>query len=369
MPSPACFPEAPVTEPRLAALGRAVPERRYTQRDLWELRPFDGAHALFDRLFLDSDIQGRGLFVPPTFFSQERTLTECNAAWREGALALGGAALSEGLSRAHADPADLALLAVTTVTGYTTPGLDLLLARAGGLRNDVARAHFNCIGCHAALPLLKVATDHVRAAPERPAAALAVEICSACLRLDGDPQNLVALSLFGDGAAAAIVSADGPGPRIVDFGSAYDFEHLDALGFDLTTTGFRIVLDPAIPRVIAANIQAAIDDLLARNGVSREQVSTWCFHPGGSRILDACAERLQLDEGQMAASRRVLAEHGNMSSPSILFVLAEALAAGGGVPGSFGVLAAFGPGLGIELCLLRFEDDGAVPLYGVPPSR
>ena len=217
--------------------------------------------------------------------------------------------------------------------------------------------------------LLKVATDHVRADPRSPAAALAVEICSACLRLDGDAQNLVALSLFGDGAAGVVITGDGPGPRIVDFGSAYDFEHLDALGFDLTTTGFRIVLDPGIPRVIADNIDQAVDALLSRNGVRREQVSTWCFHPGGPRILDACAERLHLDEGQMAASRRVLAEHGNMSSPSVLFALADALSSGGGVPGTFGVLAAFGPGLGIELCLLRFEDDGAVPLYGVCPPR
>lgn len=352
-----------MTEPRLSALGRAVPARTYTQRDLWDLRPFDGPHPLFDRLFLESDIESRGLFVPPSFFQEARSLTACNHAWREGAMRLGGAALEEALGRAGLSATDLDLLAVTTVTGYTTPGLDLLLARDHGLRGDVARAHFNCIGCHAALPLLKVAADHVVAHPDEAAAALAVEVCSACLRLDGDPQNLVALSLFGDGAATAIVRGSGPGPRIVGFGSAYDFDHLDALGFDLTTSGFRIVLDPSIPKIIADNIGDAVDALLERHGVRREQVSTWCFHPGGARILDACARRMGLDEGQMAPSRRVLAKHGNMSSPSVLFVLAEALSGGGGSPGSFGVMAAFGPGLGIELCLLRFEDDGAAPLY------
>lgn len=346
-----------MSEPRLRALGRAVPARRYSQRELWEARPFDGEHPLLDKLFLDSAIEGRGLFVPPEFYRQERSLTACNAAWREGALALGQAALDEALALGDTAADALGLLAVTTVTGYTTPGLDLLLARSGGLRSDVARAHFNCIGCHAALPLLKVAADHVRAHPEQPAMALAVEICSACLRLDGDPQNLVALSLFGDGAAAALVDTKGPGPVIVGFGSTYDFDHIDALGFDLTTTGFRIVLDPAIPRVIAENVGDAVDALLDRHGVRREQVSTWCLHPGGARILDACAERLDLDEGQMGPSRAVLARHGNMSSPSILFVLAEALASGGGVPGTYGVLAAFGPGLGIELCLVRFEPE------------
>lgn len=358
-----------VPEARLSAIGRAVPERRYTQRDLWEMRPFDTAHPLLDKLFLQSSIEGRGLFVPPEFYREARTLTECNAAWREGAMALGRAAVEEAILRGEVDPRDLDLFAVTTVTGYATPGLDLLLARDSGMRNDVARAHFNCIGCHAALPLLKVAADHVIARPEATALALAVEVCSACLRLDGDPQNLVALSLFGDGAAAAVVSCRGPGPAIVGFASSYDFDHIDALGFDLTTTGFRIILDPAIPRVIAENIASAVDALLTRHGVARSEVSTWCFHPGGARILDAVATRLDLDEGQMAASRHVLAHHGNMSSPSVLFVLAEALSSGGGIPGTYGVMAAFGPGLGIELCLLRFDEDGAVPLYGRSGSR
>lgn len=338
------------TLPRIIGLGRANPATRWTQRELWEHRPWDD--PLFDKLFLGSPVRQRALFVPPDWFDDDRSLTESNTAWREGALALGRSALADALDAAAVPAADLGLLAVTTVTGYCTPGLDLLLARAEGLRPDVARAHFNCMGCHAALPTLRTAADHAARHPGEPAVAVAVEVCSACLRNDRDPQNLVALSLFGDGAAAAVVSTEGDGPTLIDFASAVLPEHVDALGFDLTTTGFRIVLDPSVPARLGEAIGEAVDGLLARHGLSRDEVVLWAFHPGGSRILDAVQARLGLPDAAMAPSRRVLAQHGNMSSPSVLFSLAEALSEAPQTPMGPGILAAFGPGLGIELALI-----------------
>lgn len=343
-----------MTAPRLQAIGRAVPEQRYTQEALYALNPWEDT-PLTDKLFLESPVRSRGLFVPPEWYRTPRSLTDTNQAWKEGALHLGGAALREALDRSGTAEAEVDLLAVTSVTGYATPGLDLLLARQEGLRADLARAHFNCIGCHAAVPLLKVAADHAALRPGSTAVALAVEICSACFSDEADAENLVALSLFGDGAAAAVVSTEGDGPRIVDFGSRYAFDHMDALAFGLTTRGFRIVLDPGIPDRIAEHIEAAVDGLLARHGLPREAVSLWALHPGGSRILDRAGERLGLSDAQLAPSRRVLAHHGNMSSPSVLFVLAEALADGHAVPGTHGIAVAFGPGLGIEAVLLAFD--------------
>lgn len=348
-----------MNEVRLLGVGRAAPARRYSQDELLAHNPWEG-HALVERLFLESPVHTRALFVPPDWYTGDRDLTETNAAWREGALLLGGRALEDALEASATPPAGVDLLAVTTVTGYATPGLDLLLARAHGLRPDVARAHFNCIGCHAAVPLLRSAVDHVRARPGARAAALAVEICSACFRADDDPQNLVAISLFGDGAACAVVGDAGPGPVLVDFGSLYDFEHIDALGFGLDARGFRIVLDPSIPGIIGRNVGRAVDALLDRHGVRRDQVSRWCFHPGGSRILDAVQSELRLDDDAMRPSRRVLRAWGNMSSPTLLFVLAEALAEAP-PPGTWGVAAAFGPGLGIETALLRFDGPSGGP--------
>lgn len=343
---------------RLLGLGRAVPERQVVQQDLLAMSPW-GDSPLLDRLFLHSAVHTRGFMVPPSFFldgrtTTQRTLSDTNAAWLQGAMALGSRALRRALLESGHSPATVDLIAVTTVTGYATPGLDLLLARQEGLRNDVQRAHFNCIGCHAALPLLKVARDHAAVHPGSVALAGAVEVCSACFRDDDDPQNLVATALFADGAAFAVVGTEGDGPVLVDFASLYDFDHIDALGFGLDQNGFTIVLDPSIPDRIAAHIEAAVHTLLDRHGLQRSDVRQWAFHPGGSRILDAVQQALKLDDRAMLASRRVLRAHGNMSSPSVLFSFAEGVRAHGLPQDGYGVLAAFGPGLGIEVALVAF---------------
>jgi predicted naringenin-chalcone synthase len=347
-----------MTAVRLQGLGRAVPDRQVAQQALlahspWPMTP------LLAKLFLESDVHTRGFMVPPSFFldrgaSAGRTLTETNAAWLQGAMALGRHALTDLLASTATPATSVDLLAVTTVTGYATPGLDLLLARDLGLRRDIARAHFNNIGCHAAIPLLKVARDHVLARPDSLAVAGAVEVCSACFRDTDDAQNLVATSLFGDGAAFALLGTGGDGPVLRDFGAVYDYDHLDALGFGLDQHGFAIVLDPSIPDIIARHIGAAVDALLARNDATREDVVRWAFHPGGARILDAVQDRLTLSDADLRPSRRVLRAHGNMSSPSVLFSLAEGFRAEGVPSDGLGVMAAFGPGLGIEVALLDF---------------
>ena len=340
-------------EPRIRSIGRAVPERSHTQVELVAHSPWERS-PLLDKLIYESPIRTRSLYVPPEFFGRPRTLTETNDAWREGALALSGRALTDALAGAATTPAELDVIGVTTVTGYTTPGLDLLLAHRHGLRSDVHRLHFNNIGCHAAVPLLRVVADHVARRPGTVGVAVAVEVCSACFSTEPDPQNVVAVTLFADGAAGAVIATEGDGPVLVDFASGFDFAHIDALGFTLSSEGFRIVLDPSIPDRIAASVAEVVDGLLSRNGLTRADVGLWGLHPGGSRILDVAQQALGLTDAQMAPSRRVLRAYGNMSSPTILFVLAEALSVEEPPPGSAGVLAAFGPGLGVEAVLLRF---------------
>lgn len=340
-------------EPRIVSIGRAVPERSHTQVELIAHSPWEPS-PLLDKLIYESPIRTRSLFVPPEFFRRPRTLTETNDAWKEGAMALAGRALTDALAGASLAADRVDVIGVTTVTGYTTPGLDLLLAHHHGMRSDVQRVHFNCIGCHAAVPLLRVVADHVARRPGTVGVAVAVEICSACFSTEPDPQNVVAVTLFADGAACAAVSTEGDGPVLVDFASGFDFAHIDALGFSLTAEGFRIVLDPSIPDRIAASVTDVVDGLLRKNGLTRAEVGLWGLHPGGSRVLDLAQQALGLTEAQMAPSRRVLRTYGNMSSPTILFVLAEALSVEQPPPGTAGVLAAFGPGLGVEAVLLRF---------------
>ncbi len=341
-------------DPRLLGIGCAVPRERFPQGAVYEDNPFP-RHPLLERFFLQSAIQTRAMFVPPRWHHAPRSRDETTGGGREGALASGAEARADVWQRTNTPPERVGMFGVTTVTGYTTPGLDLLLARQLGLPTDLARVHFNCIGCHAAVPLLRVAADHVARRPQTRAVALAVEICSACYAPVHSAQNAVAVALFGDGCAAAMIGTDGEGPALVDFGSANDFEHMDALGFELSEQGFHIILDPTIPQVIAAHIGQAVDTLLARNGVAREQVSTWCFHPGGAAILDRVQATLGLSDPDMQHSRRVLRAYGNMSSPSVLFVLSEAMRSAPPPAGSYGVMAAFGPGLGIESALLEFR--------------
>jgi predicted naringenin-chalcone synthase len=337
-------------EPRLVCVGRAVPERTYSQQELYAFNPFERT-PLLDRLFLDSPIRTRSLFVPPEFHLGGRSAVEANQAWREGALHLGGAALQEALELAGVAPSSLDVIGVTTVTGTTTPGLDVLLAAGHGLRADVQRLHFQNIGCHAAVPLLRSVADHVARRPGSLGVAVAVEVCSACLRFDRDPQNLVAASLFADGAAAAVVSTEGDGPRLVDFAAGFDFASLELLGFELADQGLRIILDPAVPERVGAAVGPVVDRLLASHGLRRADVPRWAIHPGGSRVLDAAQAALGLSDAAMEPSRRVLADHGNMSSPSVLFALAEALEEPL-APGEPLVMASFGPGLGVEAALL-----------------
>ena len=344
-----------MSPPRILGLGTAQPDARYTQSELYAHSPWEPT-PLLDRLFLASAVQSRGLFVPPHWYRSPRTLQETNAAWRDGALQLGSRALERVLAASGHVPAQIDHFGVTTVTGYTTPGLDLLLAKAHGMRPDIARVHFNCIGCHAAIPLLRAATEHVRAHPDHVAVTLAVEVCSACFAEDDDPQNLVALSLFGDGAAAVTVGAGayGDGPEILGFGSSYAYDHIDALGFELADQGFRIVLDPSIPDHIARAIHGTVQRLLDDHGLTVPDVAHWCLHPGGARILDAAQQALGLTDDHLQSSRRVLRAAGNMSSPSVLFVLDEEVRSRRPDRGHYGILAAFGPGLGIEVALLRF---------------
>jgi alkylresorcinol/alkylpyrone synthase len=336
---------------RLRSIGRAVPDRVWTQAELYARSPWPKS-PLIDRLFLESPIRTRGFFVPPDFFlsGNRPSIEDTNRAWREGALLLGGRALTEALDAADLTPREVDFLGVTTVTGYATPGLDLLLARSHGLRPDLQRVHFNNVGCHAAVPLLRTAVDHASRRPGTVAVALAAEICSACFADDPSAENLVALSLFADGAAAVVVSTEGPGWSIVDFASGHDFDHMAWLGFDLREAGFRIVLHPEVPDRVGLAVRAVVEGLLSKHGLTIGDVGCWALHPGGSRILDASQRALGLSDLQLLPSRRVLRDHGNMSSPSVLFVLAEALQV---TESEWAVALSFGPGLGIEAMLLR----------------
>ncbi len=184
--------------------------------------------------------------------------------------------------------------------------------------------------------------------PGRTALVLALELCSLHLQTDDSLENMVVSALFADGAAAALIGARAEGagfaprgPRLLDAATYCDYATFDHMAFHVTDHGFQMRLSAYVPDVLAANIEAFVDPLLARNGLGRDDVGFWGVHPGGSKILDYLQQRLGLGDGQMEYSRAVLRDYGNMSSPTILFVLD-------------GLLMAFGPGLTMEAAVVRW---------------
>ena len=264
----------------------------------------------------------------------------------EEALPLAREALETALARAHVAPEELDLLAVVSCTGYATPGLDILLARELGLRDDVQRLHIGHMGCYAAIPGLGAVAD-AAAARGKTAALVCVELTTLHVQpAERSLEQIVAHALFADGAAAAIVRPDGDGLAVADVAARTDTETAALMTWDVTDHGFRMGLSPKVPEALREHVAPVVDELLARNGLGREDVSTWAIHPGGPAIVDAVGAALGLDEAALEPSRAVLRDVGNCSSATVLMVL-ERLAPTGPT-----VALAFGPGLTLYGALL-----------------
>jgi predicted naringenin-chalcone synthase len=224
------------------------------------------------------------------------------------------------------------------------------------------------MGCYAAFPALQRAREAVAHDPGRAALVLAVELCSLHLQTDDSLENMVVSALFADGAAAALIGhpsdppapngrapAAGPTrPRLVDAATHCDYQTFDHMAFHVTDHGFQMRLSAYVPDVLAANVEAFVDPLLARHGLRRPDVRFWGIHPGGSKILDYLQRQLALTDEQLSFSRAVLRDYGNMSSPTILFVLDQIQRCGAPQSGDYGVLMAFGPGLTMESALVQW---------------
>ena len=275
------------------------------------------------------------------------------------ALPLGHEAVGKALAAAGLDPADVGLLAVVSCTGYATPGLDILLARDLGMRDDTQRLHIGHMGCYAALPGLGAVSDFV-VARRKPAVLVCVELTSLHLQpstetarsgkpTSDDLQQMVAHALFSDAAAAVVVEPVGSGLEVVDSVARTDVSTADHMTWDVTDLGFAMGLSPRVPDVLAVHARPVAEELLARNGLTVADVGGWAVHPGGRRIVEVVAEALGLDAADTAASYAVLAEAGNCSSSTVLLVL-ERLQ---GPVGEYVVAMAFGPGLTLCATLLR----------------
>jgi predicted naringenin-chalcone synthase len=280
---------------------------------------------------------------------------------------LGETAIRRCLEAAGRQPKEITDFFVVSCTGLDIPGLDLRLAGRLGMGPTLRRTCILGMGCYGAFPALQRAREAVIAGPDRLALVLAVELCSLHLQTDDSLENMVVSALFSDGAAAALISSGESSnhghapaglnlftPTLIDAATHSDYSTFDHMAFHVTDHGFQMRLSAYVPQVLAANIEAFIDPLLKRNGLRRGDVRFWGIHPGGSKILDYLQQQLGLMPEQLEHSRGILREFGNMSSPTILFVLERMQRSGAPRPGDYGVLMAFGPGLTMESALLRW---------------
>lgn len=330
--------------------GSALPAT-LDQDAAWEgffARHYDGVRAA-RRIFAGAGVRTRHAVANPVVEDISGWSTGARMArYVEEALPLGKQAVAAALDSAGLSPGDVGMFAVATCTGYATPGLDIRLASDLGMPPGLQRLLVGHMGCYAALPGLAAVGDFVTARA-RPAVLLCCELTSLHVQpAQRDLQQVVAHALFSDAAAAVVVQPGaGSGRRLAGVVARTDSSTADHMTWDVTDLGFRMGLSPRVPDVLSRHVGGVVDELLTGAGLRVGDVAGWAVHPGGPRILDVVRDELGLAEEQMAASRRVLAEHGNCSSATVLLVLDELADVDGPV-----VVMAFGPGLTLYAALL-----------------
>jgi alkylresorcinol/alkylpyrone synthase len=348
---------------KIAAVGRALPPNYYDQsalldglRQRWSERLFNPARL--ERLHRNVLVGGRHLALPIDEYAGLTTWGKANDAWIRVAQEVGGAAVLDALARAGLAAADVDALIFVTVTGVATPSIDARLVNRLRLPARIKRMPIFGLGCVAGAAGLARAADYVRAFPDEIAVLLSVELCSLTLQ-PGDLSipNLIATGLFGDGAAAVVVAGErraAAGPAIVATRSVFYPDSERVMGWDISEEGFRIVLSADVPQVVRDFLRRDVDAFLADHGLTRADIASWVCHPGGPRVLEAMEEALELPAEALAVTWKSLREVGNLSSTSVLLVLADTLDSHRPAPGSWGLVLAMGPGFCSELVLLRW---------------
>ncbi len=318
-----------------------------------EERRLDAMMAIVDH----AGVQTRHAILPVDHIIERRSLAQTSLEYQTHAIELGRAAAADGLSRAGLRPADIDLIITVSCTGFMIPSLDAHLINLMGFRSDVKRLPITELGCAAGAMALSRAWEFTRAFPDATVLIVAVELPTLTFQRDDVSQaNLISAILFGDGAAAAIVTGRPiPGPRILHAATHTFPASLDAMGFDLRDTGFHIVLSKDVPQLIRERIRAVVDDFLAAQGLTRREISAFVLHPGGQKLLTYLEEQLELSNGETQASWDVLRDDGNLSSATVLFILDAWLKQPNIQPGQHILTAAFGPGFSAELLLMQWH--------------
>jgi alkylresorcinol/alkylpyrone synthase len=314
------------------------------------------------RLHANSGVRTRHLALRLEDYDALDGFTGANAAWRDVAVDLGEQCTREALEAAGVTAGEVDLIVSTTVTGVVVPSLDARLVPRLGLRPDVRRVPLFGLGCVAGAAGIARIHDHLVGHPDDVAVLVAVELCSLTVqRDDTSVANLVASGLFGDGAAAVVLVGAAraerlgiTGPRVIGSRSRFYEDTEDVMGWDIGSTGFRVVLAPTVADVVQAHLGTDVKGFLTDEGLEVTEVGRYVVHPGGPKVIDAVTSALNLDVDALDITRNSLRDVGNLSSASVLHVLRDTIGAhpvGDDVPT---LLMAMGPGFCAEMVLLRW---------------
>ncbi|WP_339733502.1 type III polyketide synthase [uncultured Gimesia sp.] len=264
------------------------------------------------------------------------------------------AAVSQALEAGSVDVAEITHLVTVSCSGFSAPGFDIQLMKELSFPTTVSRTQVGFMGCHGALNGLRVAKAFTDSDLEACVVVCAVELCTLHQQYGSCPDKIVANALFADGAAAVVgkqaTGNSGESWNLVASGSTVVPDSEEMMSWRIGNHGFEMTLSPQIPDLINANLRSWLEHWLAQQGLTIPEVGCWAIHPGGPRILNAVAEAAGFDESLLTPSRDILAEFGNMSSPTVLFILKKLQAQNAALPC---VMLGFGPGLTIEAALVR----------------
>jgi len=349
----------------IIGIGMATPPHRYSQQECWTTLQ---ASARFQKMGLrsraimkkvltgENGIATRYLALDQLDQAFELTPDALHARFLENAPGLATAAAERALASSRTGPREIDAVLISTCTGYLCPGLTSYTSERLGLRPDVLALDLVGQGCGAALPNLQTAQALVASGSYGRVLTICVEVCSAAFYLDDDAGVLISACLFGDGAGAVVLSPTAGAGRRVKWkcgGSLLKPADRDCLRFEQKGGMLRNILTPQVPALAAQHCETVFTDMLVRNNLTRSQINGWVLHPGGRDVLLALRKKFKLSGHDVRWSETVLREHGNMSSPSVLFVLQAALA--DSAPCGLWWMSSFGAGFSCHGALLEVE--------------
>jgi alkylresorcinol/alkylpyrone synthase len=332
----------------LLSLATAVPPYVAEQHEAkaYAREAFGGKKALFDRLsgvFDNAGIARRHIVAPIEWYVKPHGWQDRNSVYLEAGEDLLVEAATAAIEKAGLKPDDIDGVVTVSTTGIATPSLEARASARLGLRENVRRVPVFGLGCAGGVNGLSIASRLALADPGSIWLFVTVETCSISIRLDSDdPAAVVATALFGDGAAAAVVTSGRHSlAHITASAEKLWPDTLRIMGWDVEDPGLAVVFDRAIPPFVEEQLAEAIDEMCKEMGTSRSEIDRFCCHPGGVKVIDAIESALDLNQGELNLEREVLRDFGNMSAPTVLFVLERLIDRG--LPDTV-MMTAFGPG-------------------------